>query len=749
MSIRHLCGGLVLVGLACAVFDSHAQDRRIPRTAAQPDHAIVYADQTVLIDVLANDGALGPDLEITHVGSPAHGSMVIEDNQLRYTPPVGMSGFRDQGGYMVRSSNGNTAMGLVTVDVVAPTATLHLTGRVPGVEPTCSLEAVVAGTVVNACVDAQGRYALTLHDVPLESVVQLRLSARTVGGSVGSRWMSLPGSVAQLLEKADGSGRVDEARFPMLAITPFTTVQSALITALHGGSVPSDPHHLSDLRQVADAIHVYRTGGLFHAILRDQVDLPAGVSDAFELAADVHLSAQLVTTHWPHVEDALSELSTLPGATVAYDAGLSADFVSSVGGSPSAWAVGRGGSHHFEFGSGGQGRHVSHVASSSDAMAWALGSHGGIEISDAPLDESVSFPLFSCPGSGSIQVEVRSSTQVVGITRALSAPEGDVVALRHWTEVTNRDTFPVDCQPPASVEDRFYDTAIMLVPRNIDLDVVSLAGLGEVGVLVRAPDQAAQIDTNAETRVGGVLDFDHLLADIPGFEPSFTAAPLSDGRLRIELQATPEFGGEGLTLHVRRARGPRNGAEQWAQEFVTSSGWHFAEHTLAVPVVDASDILVPDALVGFWEHGFHVSAQGSAMYQPGTSFYWAVPSDAPDTMIQMNVYEGVPSAGTRYFFNPASGDINATAIMHAGEWRRDCPVNETNCFGFKRVWEPLAVVEVNGKRRVYMIEALSWWQASDRTWDLLSRRMNFIEERDSLPGGGVAQPVPVSRKSSR
>jgi hypothetical protein len=85
---------------------------------AGADAGAVLAGKTIDIDVLANDtdANTGQTLTITTVGTPAHGTAVLVNGKIRYTPKSGFTG-ADTFPYGVSDGHGGTAQGTVTVTV--------------------------------------------------------------------------------------------------------------------------------------------------------------------------------------------------------------------------------------------------------------------------------------------------------------------------------------------------------------------------------------------------------------------------------------------------------------------------------------------------------------------------------------------------------------------------------------------------------------------------------------------------------
>jgi len=85
---------------------------------ANPDTAETLEDESVEIDVLANDtDPLNGTLSVT-AASATNGSISISNNLLNYTPNLNFNG-TDTINYTLESSSGNNAEGLVTVTVIS------------------------------------------------------------------------------------------------------------------------------------------------------------------------------------------------------------------------------------------------------------------------------------------------------------------------------------------------------------------------------------------------------------------------------------------------------------------------------------------------------------------------------------------------------------------------------------------------------------------------------------------------------
>ena len=87
-----------------------------PVTGADP--VAVLSGHHVDVDVLTNDTDANPGqkLSVTAVGTPAHGTAVLVEGKVRYTPAAGFTG-TDTFTYTVSDGTGGTAQGTVTVTV--------------------------------------------------------------------------------------------------------------------------------------------------------------------------------------------------------------------------------------------------------------------------------------------------------------------------------------------------------------------------------------------------------------------------------------------------------------------------------------------------------------------------------------------------------------------------------------------------------------------------------------------------------
>ena len=129
---------------------------------AQDDLAVSPTGQSVLVDVLANDSALGPDLRILKAFKPAHGSVAVENGKVRYTPVAGYQG-SDSFRYMAQAFESQPGQATVNVEVGHGGVALRIAGRVvDGAIPYARVTVSIGGFDFVANADANGIYVLDI-----------------------------------------------------------------------------------------------------------------------------------------------------------------------------------------------------------------------------------------------------------------------------------------------------------------------------------------------------------------------------------------------------------------------------------------------------------------------------------------------------------------------------------------------------------------------------------------------------------
>jgi VCBS repeat-containing protein len=185
---------------------------------AMADAASVDEDGSVLIDVLDNDSDVDGDvLTITNITDPAHGTAVIENGQIRYTPNGNFSGVASFA-YTISDGKGGEDTATVTINIneIAdePTLTAEVDGRV-------GVDAAQPLNIMAAITDLDGS----------EVITQIKVSGLPAGASLNNGTVSeIDGSILLNPSEFDGDldGLLIQVEDP--TVTDFTLTIEATVT---------------------------------------------------------------------------------------------------------------------------------------------------------------------------------------------------------------------------------------------------------------------------------------------------------------------------------------------------------------------------------------------------------------------------------------------------------------------------------------------------------------------------------------
>lgn len=107
---------------------------------AVDDAIVINMNTSVTIDVLVND--LGTDLVLVDVTAPAHGTVVIENGKVVYTPDAGYFG-TDSFSYMITGPY--TVVGNVNITILAPPIAVETGGAMMSIPIAGALGLIIAG----------------------------------------------------------------------------------------------------------------------------------------------------------------------------------------------------------------------------------------------------------------------------------------------------------------------------------------------------------------------------------------------------------------------------------------------------------------------------------------------------------------------------------------------------------------------------------------------------------------------------
>jgi hypothetical protein len=256
---------------------------------AAPDFALAAAGQSVLVDVLANDTAVGPSRRLLKVFKPGYGKAAIENGRVRYTPAPGFVG-SDQFDYMVQSEGSQPRIGSVNVEVGGGGVAMQLRGQVIDDEvPYATVQALVAGFSFLSVSDGHGNYVLDIAAPAGSDMVTLKATGVSATGSP-VEFVSLLGEAAPLDAAAGTDGILTLDENYQVNLTHFSTAQYVLLTAASGGVPPSTDATLRQLAQSLDLSKLVEYATVVKLIVDDfggvDYQLPAGVESVLALLQD-------------------------------------------------------------------------------------------------------------------------------------------------------------------------------------------------------------------------------------------------------------------------------------------------------------------------------------------------------------------------------------------------------------------------------------------------------------------------------
>lgn len=258
--------------------------RHMPRLEAPGDLAQATLGESILIDVLANDGVLGEGLVLEQVNRPLRGSAVIEDGQVRYT--AGSSVGSDRFGYMVRLADGRKALGVVDVEVQYPQTGRDWWGLVPAhLGAGATVRLYIGDTVVSqSLTQADRRFSVFVPDFDYGPgrLAVVEVVGTTLAG-VPARWYSVLDALDAIQDGWEGPGYESHWN---LRVGPISTAHHALLSrvmTLPGGPAAQYRTHVSSV----DPMMILRVATVFSMLAEGEVALPAGKADIYALIEDL------------------------------------------------------------------------------------------------------------------------------------------------------------------------------------------------------------------------------------------------------------------------------------------------------------------------------------------------------------------------------------------------------------------------------------------------------------------------------
>lgn len=706
--------------------------RNMPLRSASADFAHVLLGDSVLIDVLANNQHLGANLSLVATSQGALGSTVIESGKVRYTPHPDANPGTDRFAYTVRLATGQLAFGAVQVEVQAGQRTLRLEGRIEGAQPSCSVTAFVGTRVFSGCLEADGRFSIDLLDASPNALVRLEASVVTPSGRI-DRFVSYTRSVSQLTGLANEHAVLTDEDYSGLKLTPFTSAFAAVLYRANGFQHPDSLHRLAELNADVDALWVLTHGVVFHALTQGLIGLPPGSEDAWHAILSAEGATQLQQALGTQYAQIRQDLIEDPRHVAGFDPGLSGRYMAlptSAAGEP---LVNSFVNFQWLFSPAGTGTLHTHNGVGGATIDWAVDASGLVLVEEANPPRFENNYVFVC-SQGSQSIRLEREYRTTHMARLVETLGPDPVYVGGVSVVIDGQDVPPDCTHPSALLPSPLGYSLRLHALE-DLERFSSpAALGPVALNLVSP-AASPSSAPEAMRTAGVLDFRSGRAQAPGIEESFSHYELSDGRLLVVLTATPEAGGGTGVMEFARVRALANATEVWMATASTSRGLRTGIVSLAV---GAGDVAFED-MYGLWLSGFRVSTQGSSSDLLSCTYWEVLPGEPGRGFYYENVVEGEPPNANPIGWSVADGELLLAFYHYGGATHPECPVvPPLYCsHAQKRTWTPVAMIQTNGRDRLYVREEL-WIEVLGGNEPFEVRyapRINFYERRESVETG--------------
>lgn len=718
--------GLLL--LAFAVAPSAAKPN-LPEAA--PDLAYTGVDQSVLINVLANDVELGPGIRLLNVHKPGHGRTQVENGRIRYTPQAGFQG-SDQFHYMVQAPNSQPRLGNVTVEVGGGGVILTLSGQVVDSPiPGATVRVSVGGFNFVAVADANGNYVLDIAALSGDAFVTITATGVSATGAPVD-FVSLVGEIARLDAAAGADGVLTLDENNQVNVTHLSTAQFVLLADANGGLPPEDDAALLQLTQNIDIEALLELAAVIKLVVDGGEPLPSGVSSVLDLISDDAALAVFIDALDPgQLEDAIADVGSdtqdltgfstsripggyaviFPGDTGTIRVGVSGQFLLRFNGV----ALGTG---------SGTGEYVGPVFRTDLGTTWQLAGNRLQVTYDEPTVQTFNY------SDGCASFVQTSTSNGLTLTRLQDGAGVDYLEVEESGDVAFIDPNPGDaCAPPPN------ETVVgsyRALGFEEGLSELPFGASENLGTMLLPYFRPAIYPAGGSSGWGAALfDFSTAQVDIPGINPGF-AWSISGGRLQLGL-TDPVDGVE--QYEFRRYQQDGRKGEGVMAVVTRPDGARAATYSLSARVDGSLPAFTEAMLPGRWRSGFDIS-----QFQPDLAedfgfflrmydnpartgefeFVTFLPDGTPSGSLFPPMTWGVGTGGD-------SGKMVALTFRNSGATVAWCDVlTEPGCSLFRRrTWTPVAM---DGDR-IYVIERLIYRVGGvfGLTPQLISERPNFYE----------------------
>lgn len=715
-----------VIALAClSASQAYAAPTRQPEAA--PDTAWSVNGQSVLIDVLANDAAVGPDRRLLKVFKPSHGAVSIDNGRVRYTPDAGYDG-TDTFTYLVQSQGSQPRVGQVTVNVGTGGAVVQLQGQVvdsPIAGATVSV--MVGGHNFTAVADANGYYTLDIASLDGTGFVTMIATGTSATGAPVT-FASVVGEIARLANQAGSDGVLTLDENNQVNVTHLSTAQYALLTEANGGTPVGDDGALRQLTQSIDINVLLELAAIIQMVVDGGKPLPAGVTSVLELVESSAALADFKAALDPGELDAAVAAVTAGADDLAgFAAGrIPGGYAIVFPGDPGTIRVGVLGQSIVTLdgaatgASAGTGTYLSGDFRSDNGVVWSLENNRLMVTPNVPF-VTVGFQSTTCANQ---DLRVRTTTHDLEISRVQDGAGVDYLQVTPHYSRTFEDLYPGDaCPAPANDSGTYSYRALGFEDGMGELPYAPAESLGTMMLPYYGP-QAFPVPNAVASHWGAALfDFATSQVGIIGVQPTFSWS-IAGGRL--QLTTTAAGTGQQTAYEMRRYQTDGRKGEGVMAIATRADGnravvFHMASR------VDGSLVFDSAMMPARWRSGFDIS-----QFQPTAAedfgFFIRMRGDAGQTGDTESVFFQADGTLGRQIFAPftwaATPDrVRATSYMRGGTPTSYCTPGVDGCWISRiRDWMPVA----RDGNRIYVLERLTY-DIGTGTPVMISERPNFYE----------------------
>lgn len=722
---RSTLGVLTLACLASATASANPTSL----SAAPADTAFSVGGQSVLIDVLANDGALGTDLRLLKAFKPAHGSVAIENGQVRYTPAPGYDG-TDVFTYMVQAKGSQPRTGQVTMTVGTGGAAVRLSGQVVDDPiPGATVTVLVGGLSFSAVADAAGYYVLDIASLEGSDFVTIRASGTSATGAPVD-FVSVVGEIARLSNQAgtDGVLALDENN--QVNVTHISTAQYALLTQANGGTEVDSDTGLQQLVQNINIDQLLQLAAIINLVVDGGEPLPAGVDNVLALIQDPVALETFKTSLDPGQLDAAVAAVTagtadltgfgagrIPtGYAIVFPGDTGTIRVGVLGQSLLTLAGTTGGA------TAGTGSYINQEFRSDAGASWSVIDNRLMVTPNVPF-QGVGYDSTTC----AIQdLLVRTTTHSLMLTRLQDGAGVDYLEVSPQYTRTYEDLLPADgCPAPPADSGTHSYRALGFEDGLGELPYTAGEALGTMMLPHYRPEQYPAPGV-ASAWGAALFDFATSEVRIPGVQPTFSWS-IGGGRLR--LGTTDASTAQPMAYELRRYQSDGRKGEGVMAVATRPDGSRAVVYSL-VSRVDGSLVFDAAMLPARWRSGFDIS-QFQPRPEDDFGFFLRLSGDAAQTGIYENViYRATDGTAQTILFAPFTWSA-APNLMEASSYRLPphnttwCAVGVNGC----KIWRSRQWVPVSRDgNRIYVLERLTFeTQGFGPDPILIGERPNFYE----------------------